>query len=362
MTDEAGAALAAAETAPVADALSAEAVDTTDAPAEPTPRGSIDRAFEALDAEEAEAPQEKAEPAPEDPSVEPARNEQPRTPDGKFAPKDEKQPKDAEPPLADGEEALKEAVPFGEAPSRFSPDGKAAWKDVPEPVKAEVHRAVTELEQGIEKYRGGAEQWEGLKEFDDLAKSVGTDVKTALGNYVNADKILNADPIRGLDHVARMYGLTLHDVASKVLNQTPDQAQTQANETINELRGQIGELQRQLGSVTTSIKQQGEQRALREIQAFAADHPRFEELSGEIEAQLNAGHTLEKAYERAVLLNPAPPPPVAEPATPEPAAQPGKGSLSVTGAPSPGSNPATSKTSSSAGEALDRAFESVGIR
>ena len=361
MTDELAAAPAASEPTSVPEAIEAVEAPSEVVEAEPTARGAIDRAFNLVDIQE----NENAKPAEVDAAVKAPTDERARGTDGKFVVKEAKAP--AEPEAANPE--VGEEVPavapepggFTEAPTRFSADAKAAWKDAPDSIKAETHRMMSELEGGIDKYRGDAEQWAGLSEFDQLAKSNNTDVKTALGNYVAADRILNQDPIRGLDHVAQMYGTSLREIAEKVLGQTPDQTQGQNDQTIRELRGQISEMQSQVGSVSKAMQSQREQAIMNEINEFAQTAPRFDELSGEVEIQLRAGFDLKTAYGRAERLNPLPPAPAAVAAQLEPAAQPRKGSLSVTGAPSPGSNPTTRKPPSSPQSALDTAFAELGI-
>ncbi len=354
MTDELAAAPAVAEPSPAPDMADAPSESIE---AEPTARGAIDRAFDLVDTQEAaDTPDEVAEPS----------GERARGPDGKFVAKEPEVKAEApEAPEEKEEAAVPDAEPekgdFAEAPTRFSADAKAAWKDAPASIRAETYRMMGELESGLEKYRGDAEQWAGLSEFDQLAKANNTDVKTALTNYVAADRVLNQDPVRGLDHVAQMYGTSLREIAEKVLGQSPDLAQSQNDQTIRELRGQIAAMQQQVGTVTETMQSQRQQSIMNEIDNFAKDKPRFDELSSEIEIQLKAGFDLKAAYERAERLNPLPPAPAAVVAQPEPAAQPRKGSLSVTGAPSSGSNPTTRKPPSSPQSALDAAFADLGI-
>ena len=171
MSEEAGAAPAAAEPVSVPEAPS-EASEQTEI--EVTPRASLDRAFDAVEQAEREAAPAEATPAkavkPTD-AAPTAEGGQPRDEHGKFKAKDaapetpagdEPKPDTAQAADVEGkkEETAKAEedkpagdTPFAEPPSRFSPDAKAAWKDAPAPVQAEIHRAVAELEKGIEKYR-----------------------------------------------------------------------------------------------------------------------------------------------------------------------------------------------------------------
>lgn len=336
----------------------------SEAPAfEVTPRGSIDRAFAKLEAQDAPA----VEGAPEGEG-------QKRGPDGKFvakeaAPAEAVKPEGVEKPVEKPVETDQNKTPFSEPPARLSADAKAAWSAVPDAVKAEVHRAVTEMTAGIEKHRAAAQEWEGLSEFDTLAKQHNTSVKAALQNYTRLDTEMAKDPVRGLDLIAQQFGLSLRQVAQHVLNQPADQQQTHNDATVNALRQEINILKQQLGGVTSTIQEQRITATQREVEAFAADKPRFEELSPTIAELLKSGmaKTLPDAYGMAERLNPAPAAPEtlapAAPAAPKPdlTAQTRKGSLSLNGAPSSGSNPANRKPPSSAREALDRAFATHGL-
>lgn len=340
---------------PEAEAAPEPQVSTVEA----TPRDAIERAFAKLDAEDDAI----SEPKPE--------GDRKRGPDGRFVASEAADVQEAD----DAKEERPEQVPetkaaaektgFAEPPARFSAEAKAAWAAAPEPVKAEIHRAVREMEAGIEKHRAAAQEWDAIREFDDLAKRHNTSVKTALTNYVRLDTEMAKDPIKGLDLVAQQFGMTLRQVAEHVLGQPADQTQHQNEAIIMELRRELAGLKEQLGGVSTTIQEQRNASVQREVEAFAADHPRFDELSEEIARQIGAGFTLAEAYRRAELLNPVQTPaqaPAVE-AAPKPdlAAQTRKGSLSLNGAPSSGSNPAHRKPPSSARDALDRAFGQLGI-
>lgn len=371
MTDEA--------TNVAAEAAAPEVVTETqaDAPireAEPTPRGAIDRAFAALDGDKPESaePKEpakaeaKPEAKPEGKAEDRARGE-----DGKFVAKDtaEQATKPAEKAdngqKADAKpgEPEKTATTFSEPPKRFSPDAKAEWAKAPEPVRAEITRAVSELEKGLSEYQ---QRWEPIKHFDEMARQHGTTIDKAMANYVGIEQKLAADPIAGLSQICDNLGFSLRDVASHILGQTPDQAASATDAANRQLRQEIAQLKQELSGVSTTIKSQTEQATLKQIEAFSADKPRFEELADDIAFFLQNGRAndLQEAYSLAERLNPAPqapaPAPAAEAATAEPA-QPRKGNLSLSGAPSTGSNPATRKPPSTARAALDDAFARVGM-
>lgn len=354
----------AAEAAPMPEAqVSSAPAETSQpsAPAEPTPRGAIERAFAAM--------QEKNRTAEQSAQPETQQTGRERNPDGTFKATDaaQQQPKDAQQQVAKPEDAAKPATTFAEAPSRFSPDAKAAWATAPEPVKAEVTRAIKELEGGIQQYQ---QAFEPYKDFDKQLKATGQTFKEVFDHYTGIENLLAQDPIKGLDTICRNLGLSIEQVAAHVLGQPQDQQRTQTDTYINELKSEIADLKKQIGGVTTTIQSQQEKALLDQIDAFAADpaHGRFDELSETITKLLTNGMApnLEEAYTMADRLNPAPvvaPPVPAAPAAQQQTASPQtrKGQLSPSGAPASGSNPASRKPPESPRDALQRAFASVGI-
>ena len=353
--------------------------------------GAIDRAFAKLEAEEKAAAekapkQDQDGKAPEKKDVkseQPAKAEKPeakpkedgepaerdRGPDGKFVSKEQSEAAKADADKAVQPEDAQKATNFSDAPPRFSADAKAAWKDAPEPVRAEITRAVKELEGGIEQYR---QAYEPFREFHKELQQKGQSFREVLAHYTGIEDLLARDPVQGLNRICENMGTSLRTVAAHVLGQTPDQAAQQNDATIRELRQEIAGLKKQVGGFSENMETQQRSAAEKEISAFAAQpgHERFDELADDIVFLVETGRAsdLSQAYELAARLNPAP-----QPASPaltmgqqdpkaDLEAQTRKGSLSVAGSPATGSNPGTvKKPAKTAAEAVDRAFASMSF-
>ena len=374
MTDE----FAGGAAAPAESTSAPEIQGNTPEPiAESTPRGAIDRAFASVDLGEQEF--RRVEPKADAPTAEPADGERARNPDGTFAAKDPNAAP-AEPAKADAvekptvEQPTTETLP-GAAPARFSPDAKAVWPTAAEPLKAEVLRMEREMTAGLEKYREDATAFEPLRQFDQLAKQNGTDLPSAMERYVAFEMGLNADPVAGFVSICADKGLNPREIAAKVLGQElpPAEQQTaQSQRIINDLQAKIDRLEQGVTTIQTGTVSQ-------KIEAFVgslheADRPLFEELGPNIAALIKQGHDLPSAFATAKEAErtrvqrlatsfgfTAQPPAPAVPPAPDLTAQTLKGQLSVTGAPSSGSNPSNRKPPSSPRDALDRAFDTVGV-
>lgn len=375
MTDVAGAAPAAAE--PIATPQEAQPapVEEQSEPAidrsKETARHSLDRAFAEIDKQEASAAGKPAKVEP-DKAVAPGRDEQ-----GRFTGKSDAKAAllDLDPDALgkDGKPVTdaKQPVTTMEPPARFSPDAKAAWKDVPDPVKGEVGRAFRELETGLKEYQ---QVFEPLKPFYHLAQEKGVEIHEALKNYVAVDQALvSKDPqerLATIEHLLGIAGISPREYAAYISGQPADQTQTQNDRTISELRQEIAGLKNQLGGVTQTIAQRREDEALKEVQAFADANPRMKDAEFQksvyrlLETRMAAD--LQSAFDMATRLNP-PPVEAAQPApstgaNPKPgAAQTRNGNLSVTGAPGSGSNPAKRKAPATARDSVDSAFASLGL-
>jgi len=383
MTDvaDAGAAPAAPEpnVAPINEAPASQAnpIDSSGPEKAPEPveqpkppataREALDRAVAKVEAKAKEAP--KSVDAKPEAKVEP-KADQPRGENGKFAPKVEPSAQ-VEQKAAPVVEQLAKPTAYGEAPKRYSEAAKAEWANAPESVRAEAHRAVTEMERGLSQYR---EVVEPLKPYLELAKQNNTTINKALDQYIGLERALKSSDMNqkqaGIEEVFRHAGINPRDWAAQLLNQSPDQVQSQQDSTIRELRQEIAGLKQQIGGVTQTFQQQREKSTLDEINKFASapEHARFEELADDIAFFMKSGRAsdLSEAYELAERLNPAPIAQLAtkqEPVIPaQPAAevQP-KGSKSISGAPSQGSNPGAKRPPAKSNrEALQRAFAAVG--
>ena len=398
MSDVDGGAPAPAENAPlpVADDVAAPPLPLSDNPppaepkapekdkeAEPTPRNAIERAKDAIEK------REKAEGEP----AKPVKSDATRDENGKFSLKESKaepkpaeepakaaeKPADAEPAKGEPSPAAKPQVPAIAAPARFSMDAKAAWATAPDPVKSEVNRAIKEMEAGIEKHRASSDAYESVREFDEIAKKNGGNLRNSLERVVEIERAFATDPLNGLQKVADHFGLNLRAVAAHIMGQSPDQVQQQQDGVIASLNQKIARLEQQVGSVSKTFEAQQENAVLSIVSAFAEKNPRMSDeafaqdmafflSSGRVSDTLPQSQRLSEAYALAERLNPLAatsnpePEPVAKIALAQPdlVAQTLKGSKSLSGAPGTGSNPAARAPSSSIKDALRAAAARAG--
>lgn len=252
-----------------------------------------------------EEPAEKPEAKPEQKAEEP-KPERTRAEDGKFA----QRQKDEQP---------KEGRRLVEAPQSFLPQAREVWRNTPHAVQTEVARLVQEHEAASQQTRETVERYESIRQFDDLARSNGRDLRESLEKMGHVENLLQRNPLAGLNAILMEIGprkadgqpFSLYEVAQFVAQQEPSSYQQmvaqgqQPDEPKEDPR--VAQLEQRLA-------QMAEQQAHATIvEPFAREHPRFQELerdiafflqSGRIPESLSPVDRLAAAYDMAERINP----------------------------------------------------------
>lgn len=341
-----------------------------------SPRNAVDRAFAAVDAQQEMTRARQSDQinawgsaSTETSSNTPASVDQSGG-DGEGTP----QPADTKGSDSEKQETEDFSRSQDEPPGRFSDEAKDAWRQAPASIRAEVHRLERELTEGLEKYRSNAEAFEEYRPFAEKLQQTGQKFGDVVGYYTGIEDLLAKDPLQGLDVICRNLGTSLSDVAARLTGRgnglqpgpEPDplspKTMSPQDVTIRGLREELSGLKRQIGDVSQTVSSQTQRTLQSQIDTFAQSNPRFQELGDDVAFFLQSGRAqdLQDAYRLAERLNPVPPPAVSAD-NPADVAQTRKGQLSVTGAPGSGSNPINRQPPSSARDALDNAFASLGI-
>ena len=254
-------------------------------------------------------------------------SDQPRGDRGQFAPRSaqaQNQNGAAQPDVRpDGQPAprartLPEGAPYRDPPPRISERARIDWDSAPESVRGDYHRLHQEAEGIHRHYKGVADAYQPIAQFDQMARQQGTTLDKALTNYVSIEQKLRADPVAGLDNIVNNLGITdpatgnritLRDIAYHVLSQSPEQIkQLQMGNVQQAAQHQMGALHREINGLKQALHQMHSEKQFTQVRSavdqFADTHPRFDELGDLIEKELRLGFDMESAYRRAELLRP----------------------------------------------------------
>lgn len=349
-------------------------------------KGAQDKAKAAAD--DAKAKVVEAEKAPKPEKVDPVRGE-----GGKFAKAEPAQPEAKAEQGAPEKAAAERGAPeerqsegrkYSEPPARFLPEARTKWANVPNEVKTEFHRVSQELEGEITKYKQSSERYEQLRQYDDIARNNGRELKDSLAKVVEIETALSRNPIAGLDAVLREIGprkadgshLTLLEVAQHIV-QNPQAYHSATSQVSQASQSQPQAQQRnpEIEALRSEINSMKQQAILPEIERFYDAHSitpgsDIENAlasvleSGVIEKIYGNGLSLTQRLSEAYRMAGGLPPSRSEPevaAAPAPVVPQGRpvdpdGAKSIRGAPSAGQTGETKPRFKSNREALEAAL------
>jgi hypothetical protein len=241
--------------------------------------------------------------------------------DGKFQPKTPAVEGEA-PPAAEIEavqptdQTPEPAAPAIEAPVSWTAEMKAKWSSLPPDVQAYAAQRERETAQALTRYGQQVKQFEPLAGILEQNKVVfernGVKPEQGVQLLLQAQAMLDQDPISGIAEIARRYGVDLGSLQG---------AQTQAPELLA-LRAEISNLKQQLSETSSQVRtrEERETSARREaaeaiVSDFRKANPDFDLVETEVinliplvrerTPGLSEKEILAKAYEEAGWLNPA---------------------------------------------------------
>ena len=245
---------------------------------------------------------EKAEaPEPEDkPKVE--AKAEPKKADEKPEAKESEAPKPAS--GRDGDEPRQsEGRKHVDPPARFLPEARTKWANVPNEVKAEVHRVSQEYETELSQSREARERYEPIRQFDELARSNGRDLRQSLEKVVQIENALASNPLAGLDMILREVGprkpdgtpLNLMDVVRHVSQMQPDQLQAAMQQPQQQQRQPDPEVAQLRQEIEAMKAQSAEAGLMPLVDRFAAANPDYYALESQMAEILRSG-VIEKLF------------------------------------------------------------------
>lgn len=202
-------------------------------------------------------------------------------------PKEPKEPKESEEP-----EQTKEA------PKSWKKEMHEKWSSLDPEIQGYIELRENQMKEGVELSKSDSDYGKTMRELtsphSELFKAQGVDEKTAVQWLLNAHANLsNADPeqrVELFNKLAESYGVKLDG--------------TKLPEEYTTLSNKVNELQTKLNGYEQRSLQEQRAKAESEVEAFASEHPYFDDVADDIIPFIHAGMSLEDAYEKAIWANP----------------------------------------------------------
>lgn len=245
----------------------------------------------------------------------------PRGGDGKFAPKNPAVEGQA-PPASENEAvqaqdpaAEQATAPAIEPPVSWTAEMKAKWSSLPPDVQAYASLREKETTQALSRYGQQVKQFEPianvLAQHRATFERNGVTPEQGLPLLLQAQAMLDQDPVSGIAAIARQYGIDLGALQG---------AQVHSPELVS-LRAEIANLKQELSETSSHVRSSKQQDQDQKIQAlekqildFRTANPDFDLVEAEVislipmirgkEPGLSEKEILAKAYDQAAWLNP----------------------------------------------------------
>jgi hypothetical protein len=276
-------------------------------------RADIESAIEGQHKEPAPEPADATEP---EPAAEPSEDGRERDEKGRFVAKTET----SEEPAKEAPKAVeepKEAAAVSDAgktairpPPGFSIASKAAW-DKEAPTAEEWAAAKADIAKREQEVDNGFKRYAGLGKFAEEAERNGTNLQSAVSDYVAVETALRQNPVGGVEFICQRMGIDprrLAEAMSARYNLTA-LSQSDAQPPSQQAPAPAVDPNAIAQHVAAVIRAEQEQRDLNsKISAFGSDPKNkfFSDLRMDMAKIVQAGKadSLEQAYEAACWLNP----------------------------------------------------------
>lgn len=215
-------------------------------------------------------------------------------------------------PAADGE-----ARPAKTWKPLWYKDEYGQWDALAEPLRKALEQREKEAAQGIEKHATAAKAWEPINEtlkphLQELA-AMGSNPQQYVGQLIEADKFLRADPVKAINWLVSQYIGQGHDVRS--LADWMDQNGVQA-QRVDPVQQELVTLRQQIAALQSAPRQQYQQTVNQTVTEWSKEKPYFAELQNTIygliqgnpsvkeQFRVDPKATLDSLYEQAQWAHP----------------------------------------------------------
>lgn len=195
-------------------------------------------------------------------------------------------------------------VTVREAPKSWAKEQHDRWAKLDPVTQDYIEHREKQMLDGLTQYGDDAKFGKPIREvvspYMPMITARGLDAPRAIQALLNAQHQLDSNPKAGLMSIAKSYGINLSELAQEI------GVQSTLDPTVKALQEEVAQLRSGFTARQQTEYNQNKAKTADEVNKFAADpkHIYFDECSEDIIAYINAGHTLEAAYDKAVYANP----------------------------------------------------------
>lgn len=194
------------------------------------------------------------------------------------------------------------------APQSWSKEKHEVWSKLDPQAQEYIEQREKQMHDGVQLVKEDAGFGKSMKDviapYNGLIQAQGLDAPKAVQYLLNAHHVLsNSSPDQKLQHLAKIaesYGINLGQVQqNNPQSKNVDSLVRQLQNELSEVKGYLSQGQQQAAQARAA-------QVASEVETFASSEkaPYFDECADQIVAFINAGDSLESAYEKAVWANP----------------------------------------------------------
>lgn len=248
--------------------------------------------------EPVEEPEDVNEP---EPKKEPKAKKEPKE-SKKEAPKEKETVSEVE--ETETEKAQEENPDTIERPASWKKDMQPTWDSMTKEAKEYVIQREEQMKQGLVKDRDdavlGRTMRDAIAPFSGLLKAQGIPEKQMVHNLLSAHHKLStssmAERKEAFTKLAQSYGIKFDGTGQS----------QEIDPIVNNLTNELNSIKSYLTTTQQEAQQAAKAKVVNEVDAFASEHPYFDDVENEIAIFLEGDKnmTLQQAYEKAIWANP----------------------------------------------------------
>lgn len=203
-------------------------------------------------------------------------------------------------------QAEAQAAPGGPPPG-WSPAAKAAFNELPDAVKQSVIKREDEINRGFAKLR----DYKELDPYVEMARQSGITLPQALDRYVEAEKLLERDPVSGLKWLCQNYNVDPRQLLGEAAPQAQTPTAQQQQTAPFDLRQHLAPVLQEINTLKQTVLGERQAKTQAQVEAFFSDPKNIyaenvaDQMAMLIQNAKMRGQeiTLQQAYDDACWMN-----------------------------------------------------------